>query len=170
MMATAKRGSPNVRLNEQNNIGRKLVQISYVHHWQSRIPNKLSRTISKIFWEIRHLHDTKASIVIKKLKCHFGRHGNPHIVISNNGPQFACEKFRNFADKINGVLSIDQGVWGTNRHWSARQKQAAVLRGTPSTKSQRKMREATSCSTGTKEHSHWIHGNQSCQTFARPTM
>ena len=51
------------------------------------------------FWEIDHLHDTKASTVIKKLKCHFARHEIPDIVIRENGPQFACEKFSNFANE-----------------------------------------------------------------------
>ena len=51
------------------------------------------------FWEIDHLHDTKASTVHKKLKCHFARHGIPDIVISDNGPQFACEKFSNLANE-----------------------------------------------------------------------
>ena len=49
------------------------------------------------FWEIDHLPNTTASTVIKKLKCHFARQGIPDIVISDNGPQFACEKFSNFA-------------------------------------------------------------------------
>jgi len=43
--------------------------------------------------------DTKAGTVIKKLKCHFTRQGIPDIVISDNGPQFACEKFTNFANE-----------------------------------------------------------------------
>jgi len=51
------------------------------------------------FWEIDNLLDTKASNVIKKLKCHFARHGIPDIVISDNGPQFACEKFASFASE-----------------------------------------------------------------------
>ena len=51
------------------------------------------------FWKIDHLHDTKASTVIKKLKCHFARHGIPDILISDNGPQFACEKLSNFANE-----------------------------------------------------------------------
>ena len=51
------------------------------------------------FWEIDNLPDTKASTVIKKLKCHFARQGIPDIVISDNGPQFACEKFASFASE-----------------------------------------------------------------------
>ena len=37
--------------------------------------------------------------VVKKLKCHFARHGIPDIVIIDNGPQLACEKFNNFTNK-----------------------------------------------------------------------
>ena len=48
------------------------------------------------FWEMDHLPNTRASTVIKKLKCHFARQGIPDIVISDNGPQFACKKFSNF--------------------------------------------------------------------------
>ena len=51
------------------------------------------------FWEIDHLPDTKASTTIKKLKCHFARQGIPDIVISDNGPQFACDKFAHFASE-----------------------------------------------------------------------
>ena len=51
------------------------------------------------FWEIEHLPITTTSTIIKKLKCHFARQGIPDIVISDNGPQFACEKFSNFASE-----------------------------------------------------------------------
>ena len=49
------------------------------------------------FWEIDYLADTKASTIIKKLKCHFARQGIPDSVISDNGPQFACEQFGLFS-------------------------------------------------------------------------
>lgn len=45
------------------------------------------------FWEIDHLPNTTASTVIKNLKCLFATQGIPDIVISDNGPQFACEKY-----------------------------------------------------------------------------
>ena len=51
------------------------------------------------FWQIDHLTDTKASTVIRKLKCHFARQGVPEVVISDNGPQFACEQFTIFANQ-----------------------------------------------------------------------
>ncbi|KAK2549086.1 Uncharacterized protein P5673_030588 [Acropora cervicornis] len=51
------------------------------------------------FWEIDPLPNTKSSTVIKKLKCQFARQGIPDIVISDNGPQFASEKFTSFANE-----------------------------------------------------------------------
>ena len=53
------------------------------------------------FWDhlIDHLIDTKASTVIRKLKCHFARQGVPQVVISDNGLQFACKQFTFFANQ-----------------------------------------------------------------------
>ena len=35
--------------------------------------------------------------MIKKLKTHFARYGCPNQVVSDNGPQFACDEFAKFA-------------------------------------------------------------------------
>ena len=43
--------------------------------------------------------NTKTTTVIKKLKCQFARQGIPDVVISDNGPQFACEKFTSLANE-----------------------------------------------------------------------
>ena len=51
------------------------------------------------FWEIDPLPNTKSSTIIRNLKCQFARQGIPDIVISDNGPQFACEKFISFANE-----------------------------------------------------------------------
>ena len=51
------------------------------------------------FWEIDHLIDTKATTVIRKLKCHFARQGVPELVISDNGPKVSCEQFTIFANQ-----------------------------------------------------------------------
>ena len=51
------------------------------------------------FYEIDFLADTLSETVISKLKNHFVRHGIPDTVISDNGPQFSSEAFRNFAEK-----------------------------------------------------------------------
>ena len=48
------------------------------------------------FWEIDKLADTRSVTVIKALKAHFARYGIPSMVISDNGPQFTSENFKNF--------------------------------------------------------------------------
>ena len=53
------------------------------------------------FWEVDELSSTKASSVIRRLKSHFARYGAPTIVISDNGPQFYCEEFGEFAKEWN---------------------------------------------------------------------
>ena len=49
------------------------------------------------FLEILHLPTTTASQVILKLKGVFGRFGCPDEVVSDNGPQFSCQEFQEFA-------------------------------------------------------------------------
>ena len=49
------------------------------------------------FWAVDKLPDTKARTVILKLKNHFTRYGCPDKVVSDNGPQFSCNKFATFA-------------------------------------------------------------------------
>jgi hypothetical protein len=51
------------------------------------------------FWEIDRLRNTEAKTVISKLKRHFARFGIPDQVVSDNGPQFSCREFANFAKK-----------------------------------------------------------------------
>ena len=64
-------------------------------------------------------HNSNSSTVIKKMRCHFARQGIPDIVISDNVPQFAGEKFSNFASEW--ALNTDQEVVDTSRQM-ARQK------------------------------------------------
>jgi len=61
-------------------------------------------------WEIDHLHDTKASTVIKMMTCHFARHGIPDIVLSDNSATLP----------MNGASSTALGVWGLTDKWEGR--------------------------------------------------
>uniref|UniRef100_A0A8D2J594 Gypsy retrotransposon integrase-like protein 1 n=1 Tax=Varanus komodoensis TaxID=61221 RepID=A0A8D2J594_VARKO len=49
------------------------------------------------FWEIELLPDLSAETTIRRCKVQFAHHGLPDWVISDNGPQFACEQFRRFS-------------------------------------------------------------------------
>ncbi|XP_030587995.1 uncharacterized protein K02A2.6-like [Archocentrus centrarchus] len=47
--------------------------------------------------EVAQLSSTSAQSVITHMKSFFSRHGIPHCVVSDNGPQFDCGEFRDFA-------------------------------------------------------------------------
>lgn len=49
------------------------------------------------YWEIDQLPDLTGDTVITRCKVQFARYGQPDKVITDNGPQFACEQFRKFA-------------------------------------------------------------------------
>ena len=49
--------------------------------------------------EILLLKSTTASVVIKKLRYLFSTHGMPDVIVSDNGPQFRCKEFRDFAQE-----------------------------------------------------------------------
>ena len=48
--------------------------------------------------EVALLSSTSSNSIIKHMKSIFGRHGIPYTLMSDNGPQFACAEFKNFAD------------------------------------------------------------------------
>ena len=50
------------------------------------------------FFEIDYLSDTRAATVIQKLKVHSSRNGLVYICVTDNGPQFSSELFRDFAN------------------------------------------------------------------------
>lgn len=50
------------------------------------------------FPEMAMLKDTTASTVMTHIKSSFARHGIPSIVRTDNGPQFHCQSFRDFAE------------------------------------------------------------------------
>lgn len=57
-------------------------------------------------WPEVHVMDcTTANKTIQVLRGHFSRHGTPHILVSDNGPQFCSEEFSTFL-KLNGVKHI----------------------------------------------------------------
>ena len=45
------------------------------------------------------MYSTTSEAVIKKLKAHIARYGVPDEIVSDNGPQFAAEEFRVFAQR-----------------------------------------------------------------------
>ena len=51
------------------------------------------------FFEVDFLDNTIASTIIHKLKHHFARHGIPDTVVSDGGPQFKSDSFKNFSKK-----------------------------------------------------------------------
>ena len=51
------------------------------------------------YYELHRLPSIQASAVIQATKQHFGRHGVPHTLITDNGAQFTSEAFKTFAEK-----------------------------------------------------------------------
>ena len=51
------------------------------------------------FWEVDPLESTTASHVIRKMKMQFARHGIPDVCVSDNGPQFIAEEYKQFSKK-----------------------------------------------------------------------
>ena len=49
------------------------------------------------FFEVSVLNNTKTETVIMHMKSMFSRHGIPDVVVSDNGPQYASQKFKEFA-------------------------------------------------------------------------
>ena len=47
--------------------------------------------------ELAELSSENSKCVIEKMKCIFARHGLPELVISDNGPQYSSEEFKQFA-------------------------------------------------------------------------
>ena len=50
------------------------------------------------FFEIDELISTTSAAIVRKLSVHFARHGIPEILISDNGPQFSSQEFKDFAE------------------------------------------------------------------------
>ena len=53
------------------------------------------------FFDIAQLQNTTSISVINKMKPMFARYGIPERVISDNGPQYSSQEFKDFARKYN---------------------------------------------------------------------
>ena len=53
--------------------------------------------------EVSELRNTKARTVINKTKSIFSRHGIPESVVSDNGPQYSSEEYKQFAKDYNFI-------------------------------------------------------------------
>mgnify|MGYP000329688368 CR=1 FL=1 len=49
------------------------------------------------FFEVAEIHRNTAQTVITQLKVQFARHGIPEVLISDNGPEFDNQEFKNFS-------------------------------------------------------------------------
>ena len=49
------------------------------------------------FIEVDQIRDTKSEVIIRICKSHFARYGIPDTLITDNGPQFDSQTFKNFA-------------------------------------------------------------------------
>ena len=53
------------------------------------------------FWEVDLLENTKSATIIRKLKAYFARYGIPDTCMSDNGPQYTSEEFKEFSHQWN---------------------------------------------------------------------
>jgi transposase InsO family protein len=51
------------------------------------------------FFEICLLSNIRSATVIQHTKSIFARHGIPEVVISDNGPHYSCQDYKDFASK-----------------------------------------------------------------------
>ena len=62
------------------------------------IPDGGRRSLQSRYIEVERLYSTRASFIIMKMKGIMARHGIPEQVFSDNGPQFSCAEFAQFAN------------------------------------------------------------------------
>ena len=74
------------------------------------------------FIEVEQLLDTKSEVIIKLCKSQFSRHGIPDTLVTDNGPQFSSEAFKDFAMDFNTILVVH-----TTRNRTAEQKRLYKL-------------------------------------------
>ena len=64
-------------------------------HWAADIPDNVDYWSN--FFEVVEIHRRTAQAVITQFKVQFARHGIPEVLISNNGPEFDNQEFKNFS-------------------------------------------------------------------------
>ena len=63
------------------------------------------------WFELDLLSGMVASAVISKLKSKMAHHGIPHVLISDNGPQFCCKQFKEFSQKCEFIHVTSSPVY-----------------------------------------------------------
>ena len=64
-------------------------------HWAADIPDNVDYWSN--FFEVVKIHRRTAQAAITQFKVQFARHGIPEVLISNNGPEFDNQEFKNFS-------------------------------------------------------------------------
>ena len=52
------------------------------------------------YFEVDILHSTTSKVIISRLRTQFARHGIPHSLRTDNGPQFVSDEFRQFLSEM----------------------------------------------------------------------
>lgn len=58
-------------------------------------------SVTKTIWEVDVLENMKSGTIIQKLKAYFARYGIPDTFMSDNGPQYTSEEFKEFNQQWN---------------------------------------------------------------------
>ena len=71
---------------------------TYLFHWHNS-EYLVAVDYHSRFFEVAKLQRTDSESIIEQLNSFFARHGIPEVVMSDKGPQYAAETFRQFVDK-----------------------------------------------------------------------
>ena len=77
---------------------REAISKSHCYHMKSPSAHGLEIHYSG-FIEVEHLHETTSNKIVDICKSQFAHHGIPDTLITDNGPQFSSNTFKNFADQ-----------------------------------------------------------------------
>ena len=78
------------------------------------------------YYELDRLPSIQASSVTQATKQHFGRHGVPHTLITDNGSQFISEAFKAFTEKYKFHHIISSTYWLQSNGRAEAEAEAAV--------------------------------------------